>query len=102
MYGTVIISKHIETVYQGEFQEVEFQFTLNCVNRGNPGRVSGPPEHCYPPEGAEFELESIHVLDEDCKLIRVSEEVLTAIIGKEAFTEMLSAAETEADESGEF
>ena len=31
--------------------EIEFDY-----NPGDPGRTSGPPENCYPPEGEEFEI----------------------------------------------
>ena len=31
---------------------------------GDPGRVSGPPEKCYPPEAAEAEVETLIYQDE--------------------------------------
>jgi len=30
--------------------------TVAMISPGDPGRLSGPPEHCYPPEPAEFEI----------------------------------------------
>ena len=34
-------------------------------NAGHPGRLYGPPERCYPPEDASFEIESARVLLSD-------------------------------------
>lgn len=41
--------------FQGETLIVRGTFTP-----GHPGRLSGPPESCYPEESSEFEIESIH------------------------------------------
>lgn len=38
--------------------ELEFEVTVRQVSRGRPGRTYGPPEYCYPPEAAEYEVES--------------------------------------------
>ncbi len=34
----------------------ELTATVVMTNPGDPGRLSGPPEDCYPPEGPEFEV----------------------------------------------
>lgn len=46
---------------------------------GTPGRVTGPPENCYPPEGPEADFHSIYVTDDPTKTdiqSRLSEAVL--------------------------
>lgn len=43
------------TVYLGKF-DAEATATVAMTHPGDPGRLSGPPEHCYPPEPAEFEI----------------------------------------------
>ena len=35
---------------------VEFDFTP-----GTPGRITGPPEDCYPPEGAEIDITAVYL-----------------------------------------
>ena len=37
-------------------QEVRVGYTYAP---GDPGRISGPPENCWPPEGAEYEIISL-------------------------------------------
>jgi hypothetical protein len=102
IYGAFVTPQCVEMAVHGENFETEFLFTLVCVALGDPGKLSGPYEDCYPPEGAEFELESIQVIDDDGKPVEISEEVLTAVIGKEAFESLLDTAITDAVESGEF
>lgn len=34
---------------------------------GDPGRMSGPPEHCYPPEPAEVDVHTLTYVDEEGK-----------------------------------
>jgi hypothetical protein len=34
----------------------EVSVTVRMTNPGDPGRLSGPPERCYPPEPPEFEM----------------------------------------------
>lgn len=61
---------------------------------GDPGRLSGPPEHCYPPEPAEAEVETLEYFGEDKQYDMkplldsdVGEEILDKIC--EAVTEWL-------------
>jgi hypothetical protein len=40
--------------------ETEDDYLVTCyVTMGSPGRLYGPPDSCYPPEGAEVEVLSI-------------------------------------------
>ncbi|RLD65679.1 MAG: hypothetical protein DRI98_14510 [Bacteroidetes bacterium] len=38
---------------------LDFEFEVDILSSTpfDPGRTSGPPEHCYPPEGGEIEWE---------------------------------------------
>lgn len=48
---------HTKTFYIGDVEfEVEFSSTPYV-----PAKISGPPEHCYPAEGGEVEIESIFI-----------------------------------------
>ena len=43
--------------------ELEIEVGAN-VTPYVPAQTSGPPENCYPEEGGESEIQSVHVLDE--------------------------------------
>ena len=101
-YGTYESNQYAEVFAKGNGKEAEFQLTLNCVTLGSSAQLYGEPGDCYPAEAAEFELESVHVLDDDGKPHLISEAILTAVVGQEAFQQMLSGAETKAMESGDF
>lgn len=83
-------------------RETEFQLIFNCVTLGCSARLYGPPEDCWPAETAEFELDSIHVLDDEGKPVKISETILAAFIGTVRAEEMIEDAEVEAMESGGF
>ena len=102
MYGSFVSNRSIEVAVNDDSIEVEFEFNLVCVNLSTSGQFSGPPEHCYEAEAAEFELDSIFVIDAEGNPHNMSENALVAIIGPEVFQKMLEGAEAEADESGEF
>lgn len=54
------VTSHIEHDGGSYYAEV----TLRCLP-GDPGRLSGPPEDCYPPEPDDAEVEDILVLEAD-------------------------------------
>lgn len=101
-YGSHESSQYVEVLAKGDGHEAEFQFTLNCVSLGCKAQLYGEPGDCYPAEAAEFELESIHVLDGEGKPHHISEEILKAIVGEDVIRQMVEDAETEAMESGDF
>lgn len=40
--------------------EADLEVTITGTYRpGTPGKLSGPPENCYPPEDPEIEIESV-------------------------------------------
>ncbi len=49
------MTRYVESVERAGH---ELRVTFSA-SPGDPGRTSGPPEHCYPPEGPEFDLERI-------------------------------------------
>lgn len=103
MYGSYQSSQYIEVVPGKELQEVELRIALICTSRGDPGCMymsNGDPG--YPPEPAEFELDTVHVLDEEGKPIKINEDLLTVLMGQEAWERMFEDACVEAVESGEF
>ena len=101
-YGSHESSQYAEVLAKGDGHEAEFQLTLNCVTLGCKAQLYGEPGDCYPAEAAEFELESIHVLDAEGKPHLISEEILKAVVGADVARQMIGDAETEAMESGEF
>lgn len=98
MYGSHESNQSVET----ECKETEFQITLTCVTLGTPAQLYGPPESCYEAEAAEFELDSIHVLDNEGNPVKISEEILEAFVGKEMAQTLIEDAKVEAMESGDF
>lgn len=101
-YGSHESSQYAEVLAKGDGHEAEFQLTLNCVSLGCKAQLYGEPGDCYPAEAAEFELESIHVLDGEGKPHLISEEILKAVVGEDVARQMIEDAETEAMESGDF
>ena len=101
-YGSHESSQYAEVLAKGDGKEAEFQLTLNCVTLGCPAQLYGPPENCSPAEAAEFELDSVHVLDDEGKPVKISEEILEAVVGQTVARQMIEDAETEAMESGDF
>lgn len=99
MYGSYESSQAIEMEDGGD---VEFHLALTCVNPSRPARLYALPGDCYPAEAAEFELESVHIIDDDGKPVRISEEAWTARVGTDAAQKMIEAAEVAANESGDF
>ena len=43
----------VSFVYPGDH---EIFTRIRMTHPGDPGRISGPPENCYPPEPPEFEI----------------------------------------------
>lgn len=41
--------------------ETLFDVTVDICSFGDPGKISGPPEKCYPPEGPELEIIAIEI-----------------------------------------
>jgi len=102
-YGSYESTQCIELSWPEDgCRETEFLITLTCVTPGTPAQLYGPPENCYEAEAAEFELESIHVLDDDGNPVKISEEIMAAIMGKELAQAVIEDAETDAMDSGDF
>ena len=102
MYGSYESNQYVEVITGDHGTEIGFCLTLNCVNRGTPAQTYGPAENCYEAEGAEFELDSIHLIAEEGNHILLTEDIFSAIVGSEIEKKMIEDAQTEAEESGDF
>lgn len=47
--------------YTVEIDDVEYLARVTYYYRGAPGRTSGPPENCYPPEPPELDWELLNL-----------------------------------------
>jgi len=66
--------------------------TVRCVGYSDPGRCSGPPENCYPPEGEnEGTLKCVMIGD-----VRLYPD-MTALAARDAVSAILVAADKEID-----
>ncbi len=63
-----------------------------AYHKGSPGRLSGPPENCYPPEPAYIEITSVKVGAVEIVLSEAETERLAAEI-EDAITEQAAADE---------
>ena len=101
MYGTHESTQYLEIKNRyDEYDEVEFQLTMICTAMGDPGSYYG--DGAYPPEAPEFELDTIHVLDEQSNPHKITWDVLVAFVGDEAAQKMVDSAINDAVESGDF
>lgn len=102
MYGSFQSSQYVEVLSKDDSRQVEFQIVLRCVTRSTPGRLSGPPEDCYPPEGAEFEVEHICIVNENDDPTPISIKLFEALCGDGMAEQIIEDAMVEADETGDF
>lgn len=91
---------------EDSFGEPSIIIGMECTARSDPGCVSGPPEHCYPPEGPEFELTTISV---DVPKVNSKElegvliftyNQFCAVYGAEVADALIERATTDACENG--
>ncbi len=110
-YGSYTYNTTIEVQFLsgGERVEWEVSIEMKCTYPGDPGRQVGPPEECYPPEGAEFEWERVHlfvgehtILDTDkIKGINKQQRLVELVIGDRAFIILDLNAQDAASENWE-
>lgn len=73
------------TVTDGNDVEHTYEITVDFYP-GSPGKLSGPPENCYPPEDPEFDLISVkdekgHTLtDAEVEALKIDDETLEAAV----------------------
>lgn len=67
------------TVWDKDGNEYEAEILGGTYTPGDPGRISGPPEYCYPPEPPEVEWETLEVTlhDEDGNVLGVIDPTVT-------------------------
>jgi hypothetical protein len=75
----------VELTRYNEETDVETDLTVRCsVSPYDPGRTSGPPEDCYPPEGGEVESYKAFGPDgEPVELTSEEEERLQELVDEE-------------------
>ncbi len=100
-YGSFESAQSIEVEAEGEYCEAMFRLDMNCVSPGCKAQLFGPPENCYPAEDAEFELDTIHVLDGEGNPTEISEDLLSKIIGPELVAKLIERAVVDAHETME-
>jgi hypothetical protein len=74
-------SRSFETVVELDGKEVEVTAEYS-YSPGSPGKTYGPPENCYPPEGAEAEVEIVYLTDDKTKtdiMPRLSTEIIESL-----------------------
>ncbi len=60
-YGTHTWNGTLEVKFPNETVEWEVSIDLKCTNPGDPGKLYGPPEDCFPPDPPEFEVTTFSV-----------------------------------------
>jgi hypothetical protein len=100
-YGSYESTQSIEVEAEGEYHEAIFDFTLTCTSPGCAAQLYGPPENCYPAEAAEFELDSVAVLDGESNPHIISVDILANIVGRELADKLVEKAIEDAQENME-
>lgn len=96
-YGTFTSSQYAEVMYGDDYNELEFDITLRCVE------PSIKVSRHEPADAAIFVIDCIYVNNKmDGFYHEISHDVFFTILGKEASRSMIENAEYEANESGEF
>jgi hypothetical protein len=72
--------------------EIEIIISVENYTFPDPGRVFGPPEKCYPPEGSDWDISHMYVKDRNGKLVELPgafENQLMIAIGADKLDEMV-------------
>lgn len=101
MYGSHESTQAVE-IGAYDSREVEFDIVMACTARGCSAQTYGEPGDCYPSEAPEFELDTIHVLDEHGNPHKITWAVFEAFVGAGASQVMFDSALIDAQESGDF
>ena len=77
----------------------EIEVVMEMISPGDPGKTYGLPEDCYPPEPAEWEVESIylHATPRGVKRVELTMPQFYAMFGQECVNKILEAAEESAN-----
>ena len=82
--------------------EWEVSVEMDCTYPGDPGKLSGPPEDCYPPEGPEFEWDEVQVFVGEHTIMKTkSAKALQALLGDAVSDHVLDEAADDAVENWE-
>ncbi len=81
-----------------EFTSMELDFNLKQTYAGDPGKLSGPPEDCYPPENPEWELDGLTLIFSKNHKLKITDKDCVALFGQKFFDKHCDLAEEEANE----
>ena len=82
--------------------EWEVSVELDCTSPSDPGKLSGPPEDCYPPESAEFEWTEVHIFVGPHTIMKSkSYKALELLLGSAVLDHVLEEANDDAHENFE-
>lgn len=101
-YGSTEVTVYIEIVAGDECsRDVAVVFGLECTSRDDPGRMSGRPEDCYLPEGAEFDVLEVALINEDTGVYSSIDWIaLELFVGNEEAERLFEKACEKATEEG--
>ena len=93
----VTLAVYIEDGHEDKDRTIPVYVALKCTARSLKGFINGPPERCYPPEGAEFQVEDFSI----------GEKTLTPpefqrLFGEALMNDMYEEAHNQAQDSGRF
>ena len=78
----------------------EVSVTVTCTSPYVPAQLSGPPEHCDPAQGPEFEFEEFEFFAGNKSILRSEKwSVAEALFGKNIWNHLYDDAVTDAEEN---
>ena len=80
----------------------EVSISITCTSLYVPAYLGGPPEHCYPEEGPEFEWEEFEFFVGKTVIVKSKDEhVAAALFGETIWAQLVQDAITYAEENPE-
>ena len=105
-YGTHTYSTDIQATLalsaavEDDGLQWEVSVTVHCTSPYCPAKVSGPPEHCYPAEGPEFEWDEFEFFVGKTMIVKSrNEHVAVALFGEIIWARLVRDAITDAEEN---
>ncbi len=78
----------------------EVSVTVTCTSPYRPAQLYGPPEHCYPAEGSEFEFDEFKFFVGKVVILKSTDwTVAEALFGKNIWNHLYDDAVTDAEEN---
>ncbi len=96
LQGTLSLSTKVED----DGLEWEVSVTVTCTSPYVPAYISGPPEHCYPEEGPEYEFDEFEFFVGEVVILKSTDwTVAEALFGKNIWNHLYDNAVTDAEEN---